>query len=140
IVRIEALLAHLYKGKPAQPLEQLVPVRHPNQLSEQRLGGDADQCARLERGAVAWARRLLDELLKQRLDNIERSLWLEMALRVLRQAIGYQRQGERVAMGELQDRLALAVGHVAHRQQVAALGRAEVAQWYHAQHRAPARV
>ncbi len=131
----------LHERQPAQPLEQVVYLgaagRLGQQLGQQRLRRQAHQGAPLQRGAVGGAGDLLHQLLQQRLDDVGRDLRPEVGRRALVVQIGHQRQGQGVAVGEIEDALDLVGGHMPPRQVGAALLRVEVAQGQDAHHLRP---
>jgi hypothetical protein len=61
-VRENAVRAGLNERQTAQPFEQFVRVRDAEHLGKERLGGQANQDARFERGAVRRSGYFLCEL------------------------------------------------------------------------------
>jgi hypothetical protein len=71
VVRVQPMRPLLDEGQPAQPSEQLT-CRVPGveDSAQQILGGEPRICRRLERGPVLRARRSVDDVSKQRPDQI----------------------------------------------------------------------
>jgi hypothetical protein len=80
------------------------------------------------------------KLLHQGFDDIGRGFRLEDDGFALGECLGHERQRQRMAVGEAQDRLALIRGHAALRQILPALVGTEIAQRQHAHDGLPARI
>ena len=72
LVRAEATGCRLNEGEPAEPAEQLVDVRQLEHCAEQCLIQGPHQGACLQGGSVGWPWCLLEELLQQHADDVER--------------------------------------------------------------------
>ena len=77
IVWKQTSCAGFHERQRAQPVKQLVGVRHAEQFSEQGLGHQPHERTRFQSGTMGWARDVLDKLREERGDDIWRHERLE---------------------------------------------------------------
>jgi hypothetical protein len=125
----ESLRPLLDKGEPAHPGENVVRLRRLQHGGEGLFTGDPRVGAGLQRQAVSRTGDLLQEALEQRAHQIRRQLRTERdGSAVLRQYVGNERQGQRVAMCEGQGGRMLVGGNSSRAEVGAAFVRPQVAE------------
>lgn len=126
IVREEPVAGRFHEGKSAQPFEQLIGVRPVQERGEKRFRGDADESGGLEPQPVFRAGQGLHQTLQEAADQ-SGVLFRAGEIRTrLRDRIGHEGKGERMPVGEFDDRLPLRFGHRTAGEVLEALLRAEV--------------
>ena len=116
-----------------------MPILHPEDFPQQRLGGHPSDGAHLQGTAVEVAGDDLHEPSQERADQIG-SQRIGRSFTAADDHIGQQRQSQRVAVGQLDQLVVTVRFHATAVQVPAAVLRAQVAQRHHPQQLAPRRV